>query len=95
MNIFKGVINITLVILGLLLGIVLLFYGYEKYHLYIFENTSLKISEEELVRNWGQPDKEYRYDVGSKTVFYNTFFNEFVFNINTESKVDLKYKDNF
>ncbi len=90
----KLVIGI-LTILSILILAIIFVIAYEKYYENIFEKTKLKISQTELEKLWGKPDRILKYPNGAKTVFYYTILDEFVFNIDEFENVKFKYEDNF
>ena len=69
--------------------------AYEDYHENIFKETKLKITQVELEKLWGKPNRILKYSNGAKTVFYYTILDEFVFNIDEFENVEFKYQDGF
>ncbi|MGC4040107.1 MAG: hypothetical protein QM710_04775 [Flavobacterium sp.] len=91
----KRLFKIAAVLVSLCVFAILFVIGSEFYYLDKFEKTKLDIAYDTLQLHWGKPDKIYRYKNGTKSVFYYSPINEFVFNIDDHQMVDLKYKEDF
>lgn len=81
------VISIFLILILTIVGIIF----YEgKFHSK-YKKTKINMSYQTIINNWGKPEKVIINKDGSKSIFYYSLIDEYVFNINNVGMVELKY----
>ena len=81
------VISIFLILFLTILGIIF----YESYFHKKYKKIEINMSYQTIINDWGNPEKVIFNKDGSKSIFYYSLIDEYVFNISNKGIVTLKY----